>query len=45
LARELEVRASQILERLPELGVVDKKMYSSSLDDDTVLKLRRYFGR
>jgi len=45
LARELEVKAHELLERLPELGVADKKTHSSSLDDDVVLKLRRYYGR
>jgi translation initiation factor IF-2 len=44
LARELEVKAHEILEKLPELGVADKKTHSSSLDDDVVLKLRRYYG-
>src|ERR1700693_2490701 len=44
LARELEVKAHEILEKLPELGVADKKTHSSSLDDDVVYKLRRYYG-
>src|SRR6185312_10867709 len=44
LARELEVKAHEILEKLPELGVSEKKTHSSSLDDDVVLKLRRYYG-
>src|SRR5580698_8238151 len=44
LARELEVKAHEILEKLPELGVADKKTHSSSLEDDVVLKLRRYYG-
>src|ERR1700676_3150193 len=41
LARELEGKASVILEVLPELGVKDKKTHSSSLDDEVVLNLRR----
>src|SRR5262249_29142449 len=45
LARELEVKAHELLDRLPELGVHDKKTHSSSLDDDVVLKLRRLFGQ
>ena len=45
LARELEVKAHEILERLPELGVTDKKTHSSSLDEDVVLKLRRLYGQ
>src|SRR6185295_3370552 len=40
LARELEVKPSVILDMLPELGVMDKKTHSSSLDDDIVLQLR-----
>ena len=34
LARELEVKAHEILERLPELGVTEKKTHSSSIDED-----------
>jgi translation initiation factor IF-2 len=45
LARELEVKAHELLDRLPELGVTDKKTHSSSLDDDVVLSLRRLFGK
>src|SRR5580698_7804260 len=41
LARELEVKPSIILDMLPELGVMDKKTHSSSLDDDVALQLRR----
>ena len=44
IARELEVKPHRILEVLPELGVMDKKTHSSSIDDDVALKLRRYFG-
>lgn len=33
LARELEVKPSIILEMLPELGVLEKKTHSSSLED------------
>jgi translation initiation factor IF-2 len=44
LARELEVKAHEILERLPELGVTEKKTHSSSIDDDVAIKLRRLFG-
>jgi translation initiation factor IF-2 len=45
LARELEVKAHEILERLPELGVTEKKTHSSSIDEDVALKLRRYYGQ
>ena len=41
LARELEVKAHEILDRLPELGVTEKKTHSSSIDEDVALKLRR----
>ena len=34
LARELEVKAHEILDRLPELGVTEKKTHSSSIDED-----------
>src|SRR5450631_3793754 len=44
LARELEVKAHEILERLPELGVQEKKTHSSSIDEDVAIKLRRYYG-
>jgi translation initiation factor IF-2 len=44
LARELEVKAHEILDRLPELGVTEKKTHSSSIDEDVAIKLRRLFG-
>src|ERR1051326_4005080 len=44
LARELEVKAHEILERLPELGVTEKKTHSSSIDEDVALKLRKLYG-
>src|SRR5512143_349885 len=44
LARELEVKAHEILDRLPELGVTEKKTHSSSVDEDVAVKLRRLFG-
>jgi translation initiation factor IF-2 len=45
LARELEVKAHEILERLPELGVSEKKTHSSSIDEDVALKLRHLYGQ
>src|SRR5262245_64183828 len=45
LARELEVKAHEILDRLPELGVTEKKTHSSSIDEDVAVKLRRYYGK
>src|SRR5579871_5466268 len=44
LARELEVKAHEILELLPELGVTEKKTHSSSIDEDVAIKLRRLYG-
>jgi len=44
LARELEVKAHEIIERLPELGVTEKKTHSSSIDEDVAIKLRRLYG-
>src|ERR1700691_4276767 len=44
LARELEVKAHEILDKLPELGVTEKKTHSSSIDEDVALKLRRFLG-
>src|SRR5271165_3371152 len=44
LARELEVKAHEIIDKLPELGVSEKKTHSSSIDEDVALKLRRIFG-
>src|ERR1035438_9195274 len=45
LARELEVKAHEILERHPELGVSEKKTHSSSIDEDVAIKLRQYYGQ
>jgi len=44
LARELEVKAHEILDRLPELGVTEKKTHSSSIDEDVAIRLRRLLG-
>ncbi len=44
LARELEVKAHELLDKLPELGVTEKKTHSSSVDDDVAEKLREIFG-
>ena len=41
LARELEVKAHEILDLLPELGVTEKKTHSSSIDEDVAIRLRR----
>src|ERR1035438_1486104 len=44
LARELEIKAHEILERLPEVGVSEKKTHSSSIDEDAAIRLRRLYG-
>ncbi|MGD0497777.1 MAG: translation initiation factor IF-2 [Bryobacteraceae bacterium] len=44
LARELEVKAHEILDRLPELGVEEKKTHSSSIDEDVAMRLRLLYG-
>jgi len=44
LARELEVKAHELLDKLPELGVTEKKTHSSSIDEDVADELRRIFG-
>jgi translation initiation factor IF-2 len=44
LARELEVKAREILDRLPELGITEKMTHSSSVDEDVAIKLRRIYG-
>src|ERR1043165_3268541 len=45
LARELEVKAHEILDLLPELGVAEKKTHSSSIDEDVAIKLRQHYGQ
>jgi translation initiation factor IF-2 len=44
LARELEVKSREILDRLPELGITEKMTHSSSIDEDVALQLRRLYG-
>lgn len=44
LARELGVKAHEILDRLPELGCTEKKTHSSSIPEDIAVKLRRLYG-
>ena len=38
------MKAHEILDRLPELGVTEKKTHSSSIDEDVAIKLRRLYG-
>src|SRR6266852_1379774 len=44
LARELEVKAHELLDKLPELGVTEKKTHPSSIGDDVAEKVRHIFG-
>src|SRR5579862_6366888 len=44
LARELEIKAQELIDKLPELGVTEKKTHSSSVDEDVAEKLRRVFA-
>src|ERR1017187_10457721 len=44
LARGLEVKAHESLDRLAELGLTEKKTHSSSIDEDVAIKLRRLYG-
>jgi translation initiation factor IF-2 len=44
LARQLEVKSREVIEKLHELGVDEKVTHSSSIDDDTADKLRRYYA-
>ena len=43
LARELEVKSKSILDVLPEIGVTENKIHSSSLEDHEAEKVRAQF--
>jgi Translation initiation factor IF-2, N-terminal region len=43
LARELEIKSRQILDALPEVGIVRKVTHSSSVEDWEADKVREYF--
>src|SRR5271154_3345391 len=43
LARDLEIKANLILDKLPDFGVTEKKTHSSSVDEDVAEKLRDFF--
>lgn len=45
LARELEVKAKAIIDLLPEFGVADKKVNSSSIPADVAEKVRKHLRR
>jgi translation initiation factor IF-2 len=44
LARELEVKSREVLDRLKEMGVTEPLTHSSSIDEDTAIRLRRQYG-
>src|ERR1700676_2791145 len=44
LARELEIKAHELIDRLPAPGVTEKKTHSSSIDEDVAIRLRRLYG-
>lgn len=43
LSRELEVKSRFILEALPQVGVIEKKTHSSSVEAEEADRLRKYF--
>ena len=44
LARQLEVKSREVIEKLQELGIAEKVTHSSSIDDDMADRLRRYYS-
>src|SRR4051794_30581438 len=44
LARQLEVKSREVIEKLAEFGVSEKLTHSSSIDDDMAIRLRRFYG-
>jgi hypothetical protein len=44
LARELEIKAHEILDILPELGCTENKTHSSSIPEEIAHKVRLRFG-
>ena len=44
LARQLEVKSREVIDKLHELGITEPLTHSSSIDDDNAEKLKRYFG-
>src|SRR5580692_308324 len=43
LARQLEVKSREVIDKLHELGIAEKITHSSSIDDDKADQLRRYY--
>jgi len=44
LARQLEVKSREVIDKLHELGIAEKVTHSSSIDEDMADKLRRYYA-
>src|SRR5947209_18831431 len=44
LARQLERKSREVIDKLHELGIAEKVTHSSSIDDDVADKLRRYYA-
>jgi hypothetical protein len=44
LARQLEVKSREVIDKLHELGIAEKVTHSSSISDDKADQLRRYYG-
>ncbi len=44
LARQLEVKSREVIEKLQELGIAEKVTHSSSIDDDMAERLRVYYA-
>jgi translation initiation factor IF-2 len=43
LARQLEVKSREVIDKLHELGIAEKVTHSSSIDEDKAERLRRYY--
>src|SRR5207248_11632248 len=43
LARQLEVKSREVIDKLHELGIAEKVTHSSSIDEDVADQLRRYY--
>ncbi len=44
LARQLEVKSREVIDKLHDLGITEPLTHSSSIEDDMAEKLRRFFG-
>ncbi len=43
LARQLEVKSREVIDKLHELQIAEKVTHSSSIDEDKAEQLRRYY--